>query len=57
MLVFQPGSSVNRGKVALDGVWEIGGRGTIDVVSHTSLDGVETVEHVALHHYQLGDAI
>ena len=41
----------------LDVVGEVARQNAIHLVSRTSLDGGEVVEHVALHHDELGDAI
>lgn len=38
----------------LDVVWEIVDFNAVLLVSHTGLDGIEAVEHIALHHDEPG---
>ena len=48
---------VNRLNALVDVVWEIVDLLAVLLVSHASLDGVEAVEHVALHHDKLCYAV
>ena len=42
----------------VDRVGELVGHGAVlQLIAHASLDGVETVENIALHHDELGDSV
>ena len=48
---------INRVNTLFDVVGEVVDLRAVLLVSHTGFDGVESIEHIALHHNELGHTI